>query len=208
MSLNGRLTASELSPIAGGVLAHDAAAAWNAMNVECRRRGVELRPNGSKSSYRTYAQQVELWELYTSGRGSLAAHPGTSNHGWGLAVDLATREMRAMLDQVGNPYGWSKATSDAQSEWWHIAWRTGSWRGPDPGPYGQTTPPPTPLPQGAKMADLVAVLKDNKAIELFVLDDKGTVWHAWQTAPNGGWAGAEAGKRNAAWYSLGAPGKP
>ena len=68
-------------------------------------------------------------------------------------------------------------------------------------------PPPTPLPKGAAMADLVAVLKANKAIELFVMDKNGTVWHAWQTGPGQGWAGAKAGARNAAWYSLGAPGK-
>lgn len=66
---------------------------------------------------------------------------------------------------------------------------------------------PTPLPKGATMADLVAVLKANKAIELFVMDKDGTVWHTWQTGEGSGWAGAQAGKRNAAWYSLGAPGK-
>jgi lysozyme len=68
-------------------------------------------------------------------------------------------------------------------------------------------PPPTPLPKETTMADLVAVLKANKAIELFVMDKNGTVWHTWQTGEGGGWAGAQAGKRNAAWYSLGAPGK-
>ena len=44
---------------------------------------------------------------------------------------------------------------------------------------------------------LTAVLKENGAIELFVEKDNGQVWHAWQTGPNAGWAGAEkeAGSR-------------
>src|SRR5262249_54929665 len=78
MSENGRLPDSELAPIANGRLRKDAAAAWNAMNVEARARGCELLPSGSMSSYRTYAQQVFLWNLYVSGRGNLAAHPGSS----------------------------------------------------------------------------------------------------------------------------------
>ena len=84
MAENGRLPKSDLAPIAGGELRKDAAAAFNAMNVESRRLGLELRPTGSKSSYRTYAEQEYFWNLYQSGRGNLAAHPGTSNHGLGL----------------------------------------------------------------------------------------------------------------------------
>jgi hypothetical protein len=113
MSENGRLSASELAPIASGQLRTDCAAAWNAMNVEARRLGCELLPNGSKSSYRTYAQQVELWQLYQSGAGALAAHPGSSNHGWGLAVDVATMQMRRMIDRIGDAFGWAKWSSDA-----------------------------------------------------------------------------------------------
>jgi LAS superfamily LD-carboxypeptidase LdcB len=140
MANNGNLPPSDLAPIKNGQLRKDAAAAWNAMNAECRANGVELRPTGSKSSYRTYAQQVELWNLYQSGGGNLAARPGTSNHGWGIAVDLASQQMRSMLDRVGDKYGWSKRTSDAPSEWWHIRWREGSWRGADPGPEGRGAP--------------------------------------------------------------------
>jgi hypothetical protein len=117
---------------------------------------------------------------------------------------VPTKAMRAMIDRIGAKYGWSKQWSDAQSEWWHIKYEAGHWSGTDPGPEG--LPPPTPLPEGAEMANLVAVLKANKAIELFVLDDKGKVWHTWQTGENSGWAGSAPGK-NASWYSLGSPGK-
>lgn len=144
MAQNGRLDPSTLNPIAQGRLRKDAAAAWNAMNVEARKRGVELLPTGSMSSYRTYDQQVYLYNEYLAGRGSLAAVPGMSNHGWGLAVDVATQQMRSMIDRVGEPFGWAKKWSDAQSEWWHIKWREGSWKGPDPGPKGQGAPKPKP----------------------------------------------------------------
>lgn len=137
---NGKLPASELAPIAGGQLRKDAAAGFNAMNVEARRRGLELRPTGSMSSYRSYAQQVILWERYQAGTGNLAARPGTSNHGYGLAVDFATQQMRQMVDQIGAQYGWSKQWSDAPSEWWHVCYQPGHYHGPDPGPAGATAP--------------------------------------------------------------------
>jgi hypothetical protein len=204
---NGQLPPEALAPIAGGQLERTAAAAWNAMNVEARRLGVELRPTGSKSSYRTYAQQVELWNLYQSGKGNLAATPGTSNHGWGLAVDLATTQMRSMVDRIGRGYGYAKDWSDAPSEWWHLKYRAGVWSGPDPGPAGAQAPPTVPdLPKEIEpMALALGVMKDGR-FEVFVEDKNGEVWHAWQ-AKEGGWAGAVKGKKNASWYTLGKPGK-
>jgi peptidoglycan hydrolase-like protein with peptidoglycan-binding domain len=128
--MNGRMSRSELAPIAGGYLRKDAAAAWNAMNfLSHMKYGVTLLPSGSMSSYRTYSQQVYLWGLYQSGRGNLAATPGTSNHGLGLAVDCATPRMRQIVDVIGSPFGWAKRWSDAPSEWWHIRWRSGIWHG-------------------------------------------------------------------------------
>jgi hypothetical protein len=207
MSANGQLPASELAPIAGGQLSKDAAAAWNAMNAEARAKGRELRPTGSKSSYRTVAQQVELWNAYTAGTGNLAARPGTSNHGWGLAVDLATPEMRTMVDQIGAKYGWSKQWSDAPSEWWHLKYKPGVWSGADPGPAGDAQPHPKLVPPTPEdtMALAIGTMKDGR-FEVFVEAKSGEIFHTWQ-AKEGGWAGAEAGKRNAAWYSLGTPGK-
>jgi hypothetical protein len=201
VSSNGHLTPSELAPIAGGQLALQPAAAWNAMNVEARARGLELLPNGRMSSYRTYGQQVMLWRLYESGQGNLAAVPGSSNHGFGMAVDLATPQMRTMVDRIGRRYGWAKEWSDAPSEWWHIKYQVGIWSGPDPGPYGQ--PPQAPEDSVA----IQAVVKQNGAIELFVEKSDGSIWHTWQTAPNSGWWGAETGKRTAGWQNMGTPGK-
>jgi Putative peptidoglycan binding domain/D-alanyl-D-alanine carboxypeptidase len=133
-SQNGRLSPGVLSPINGGFLRADAARAFNAFDRASRQRyNVALHPLGHMSSYRTYSQQVALWQLYQSGRGNLAAYPGTSNHGWGVAVDFATTHMRWIVDQIGAHFGWSKAWSDAPSEWWHIRYRPGVWGGASAG---------------------------------------------------------------------------
>jgi hypothetical protein len=207
MTQNGQLPPAELAPIAQGQLANEAAAAWNAMNQEARKRRLELVPTGSMSSYRTLAQQRILYARYLAG-GNLAADPGTSNHGWGVAVDVATIEMRTLIDHIGVKFGWSKKWSDAQGEWWHIKYQPGHYSGPDPGPYGQRQPFPKP-PEGV-MA-IHAVVKQNGAIELFCeVEDgpkKGEVFHTWQSAANSPWWGAEKGKRNAAWQTFGTPGK-
>jgi D-alanyl-D-alanine carboxypeptidase len=125
MASNGRLPASVLSPINGGRLSKSAARAWNAGPG---RAG--CRPLGPNSSYRTYERQVYYWELYQSGRGNLAARPGTSNHGWGNAVDLAQPSMRTWIDNNGARYGWRKV--EAASEWWHVNYVGGYKPPPDP----------------------------------------------------------------------------
>lgn len=111
--LNGRFPPDALAPIPGGKLAKDAAAAWNDGPAKAG-----LRPTGSRSSYRTYEDQQYFYNLYLSGQGNLAAYPGTSNHGWGNAVDLAEPWMRDWIDQHGAKYGWKK--TEAMSEWWHV----------------------------------------------------------------------------------------
>lgn len=115
MASNGHLLKSELAPIPGGELRKDAAAAWNAPNGPA---SAGLHPTGSMSSYRTYAEQVYLYGLYERGEGNLAAVPGESNHGWGVAVDLAEEWMRSWIDDHGARFGWKK--TEAYSEWWHV----------------------------------------------------------------------------------------
>jgi hypothetical protein len=137
MATNGRLSRSTLAPIPGPTpgstcyLRKDAAAAWNAMNEESKRRyGITLRPLGMMSAYRTYDQQVYLWNTVAHAHDpNWVARPGTSNHGWGIAVDLQTRQMRWVIDQIGRKYGYAKAWSDAPVEWWHIRYRPGVWKG-------------------------------------------------------------------------------
>jgi len=200
---NGKLPASALAPIKAGQLAVEPAAGWNAMNVEARSLGCELLPTGSMSSYRTYDQQVYLYQQYLNG-GNLAAVPGTSNHGTGIACDVATTEMRSTVDRIGAKYGFSKTWSDAQSEWWHLCYQPGHYSGPDPGPDGGGSPQLPEPPEDT--VSLFAVVKKDGRIEVFVQLSSGEVKHAYQVAENGGWAGSAPGK-NATWYSLGNPGK-
>jgi hypothetical protein len=127
---NGRLPQSALArvhhPTYTIYLEKNAAASWNAMRQFMLARGVgDIYPNGRISAYRTYEQQVEAKRIY----GSNAATPGTSNHGLGLAVDIATQTMRTNLDRYGEQFGWAKKWSDASWEWWHIKYRDGVWKG-------------------------------------------------------------------------------
>jgi cell wall-associated NlpC family hydrolase len=105
---NGLIPPSALCEI--GVSSHrlrcDAAAAWKAMAAAF------AADTGSRlcitDSYRTYAAQVKLYGQ----KPALAAVPGTSNHGWGLAVDLCggierfgTAQFTWMTANAGR-YGW------------------------------------------------------------------------------------------------------
>jgi LysM repeat protein len=100
-------------------LAPAAADAWNAMRAEALRTyGIDLYPGGPLSAYRTYAQQEALYRAFLEGRGAPANPPGTSSHEEGTAVDLASRSMRRVVDEIGGNYGWSKV--HAPGEWWHV----------------------------------------------------------------------------------------
>src|SRR3954447_12301860 len=107
---NGRLPASALAAVPGGRLAKGAPAdSWNALCFEWRKRtGVTPMPNGPDSTYRSYARQV-YWKRYWCSQGKCgnAATPGTSNHGWGRAVDGNSTAQRAANTLTS--YGWSKA---------------------------------------------------------------------------------------------------
>jgi LysM repeat protein len=109
------------SPFGTMYLRGDAAAAWNAMRQESLREyGVDLYPEGPLGAYRTYDQQAELYRQYLNGTGAFAAPPGTSEHNLGIAVDLATPEMRSIVDSIGPAFGWAKVT--APKEWWHVTY--------------------------------------------------------------------------------------
>lgn len=142
MAENGRLPASMLSRAAGGTkLNEDAAAAWNAMAADIyEETGLKIRSNGPDSMYRSYERQV-YWKNWWCARGNCgnAATPGTSNHGWGLAVDTNDGYL---IDRHGAKYGWRRACSDAPWEDWHWKW-CGGWDGKDPGPdYRDVKPKP------------------------------------------------------------------
>ena len=111
---NGNIPASALCPLRyapGQVLRADAAAAFNQLTEAYRAaRGT---PICITDSYRDYATQVRLFAT----KPSLAAVPGTSNHGWGVAVDLC-----GGIQDYGTPaYTWMKANAP-RFGWIHPAW--------------------------------------------------------------------------------------
>jgi LysM repeat protein len=96
-----------------------AADAWNAMREEALSvYGVDLYPGGPLSAYRTYEQQAALYDAFLSGTGAPANPPGSSQHEYGIAVDVPTYEMRSVIDEIGWKYGWGKI--HAPGEWWHV----------------------------------------------------------------------------------------
>jgi len=98
-----------------------AASAWNAMRqASLSTYGVDLYPAGPLSAYRTSTQQGEMYEMFLAGTGAPANPPGYSSHQLGVSVDLATPQMRDIVDQIGWQYGWGKF--EAPDEWWHVSW--------------------------------------------------------------------------------------
>jgi murein DD-endopeptidase MepM/ murein hydrolase activator NlpD len=106
---NGMIPADKLCGIGGNsghMLRCDAAAAYQQLASAYKSRfGQTLCIT---DSYRSYASQVDLFGR----KPSLAALPGTSNHGWGVAVDLCggidhfgTAQYQWMLSHAG-VYGW------------------------------------------------------------------------------------------------------
>lgn len=146
---NGRLPASALAPIPGGQLRKDAALRWNAMCFYLRAHGRPIpMPNGPMSSYRTMAGQVFLRNQWCA-RGACqnAAVPGSSNHGWGIAVDT----QGSICDSVPQ-FGFHKRFSDAPWESWHRKW----------GGFGSTAggpKPPRVLRRGSHPGMDVSTLK-------------------------------------------------
>lgn len=83
----------------------------------------------SINCYRTYAQQVVLWNAYQNGTGNKAAVPGTSNHGWGMACDINmvrnggayyTSPTYYWLRDNAAGYGFS---NDVSGEDWHWTYK-------------------------------------------------------------------------------------
>ncbi|ACZ31497.1 peptidase M15B and M15C DD-carboxypeptidase VanY/endolysin [Xylanimonas cellulosilytica DSM 15894] len=131
-SSNGKLTDTELCglPFAEGErLQARAAVALTALNEAYRDEfGVDL---ALVSSYRSLAQQYSV----KASRGYLAARPGTSMHGLGLAIDLASSVTGSSaaykwLVQNGAAYGWenppwARRGGAGNYEPWHFEFRPG-----------------------------------------------------------------------------------
>lgn len=115
---NGVFTAANTDPIPGGRLWPEAALTWLAMRAAFVADGGapdHFRPGGPASSARSISQQEHFWRSQPPP----AARPGTSNHGWGIAVDVPFADAQAWIMRNGPKFGWSHDEGARVGEAWH-----------------------------------------------------------------------------------------
>jgi D-alanyl-D-alanine carboxypeptidase len=118
---NGKIPATALEQV--GDTRHKlwapAAESLTRMMADAQKAGVHI---GVTDSYRPYAEQVDLARrkgLYS--QGGLAAKPGTSEHGWGMAADLdLNAKATSWMKQHGADYGF---VNNVSREPWHWAYK-------------------------------------------------------------------------------------
>ncbi len=131
---NGRIPASELCPLGVRPVLRarcDATAALERLNAAyVARFGTDISVT---DAYRDYDAQVRV----KAAKGNLAATPGTSNHGWGLALDLGGGINRFGTAQ----HLWMRENAAAYG--WHLpGWALAGGSKPEPWhwEYSGTTP--------------------------------------------------------------------
>jgi D-alanyl-D-alanine carboxypeptidase len=118
---NGKIPAEALQQVGGTrhKLWAPAAGKLTQLMADAKADGVNI---GITDSYRPYGEQVDLARrkgLYS--QGGLAAKPGTSEHGWGMATDLDLNpEALAWMRKNGGRYGF---VENVKRESWHWAFR-------------------------------------------------------------------------------------
>ena len=146
---NGRLPAALLTSIAGpGEMHHTAARAWNALVA-----AAPFKLTYTGTAYRSYDAQVALlksravpdvpqggsWQRTWNGHvwygkpgAAAAASPGTSNHGLGLAIDVALDGYGGAAKPITPQLPWMVAHAatygfawESDSEPWHIRYNPG-----------------------------------------------------------------------------------
>jgi hypothetical protein len=121
---NGFLPASTLCPLSvgrGHRLRTDAARAFE--RLRAAYASSLGQPLCVTDSYRSYAAQVDVFAR----KPSLAAVPGTSQHGWGLAIDLC-----GGVQTFGSPaHQWMRAHAAAYG-WHHPRWARQGGSKPEP----------------------------------------------------------------------------
>lgn len=118
---NGKIPANALEKVGGTGHKLWAPAAESLTNLiaDARKDGVKI---GITDSYRSYSEQVDVARrkgLYS--QGGLAARPGTSEHGWGMATDLdLNNKAQAWMRTNGEKYGF---VENVPREPWHWAYK-------------------------------------------------------------------------------------
>jgi len=120
---NGRLKPDQLKDVGDGFkLWIPAAESYLQMKAAAARNKVYFKLS---SAYRTYEEQAKLveelgtWSPTNPG----AAPPGTSAHGWGIAIDISSPGAQQWIGKYGGQYGWYPTVSN---EPWHFEWKGSS----------------------------------------------------------------------------------
>ena len=127
---NGKLSSlTSISTGSGHKLNSEAATAYEKMVKAAKADGVEW---GITDSYRTFEVQDKIfdWDYFKKTKkrrkkgtsGTPVAYPGTSNHGWGAAVDLKVKygdNAHTWLTKNASKFGFSNPFSNPRTEPWH-----------------------------------------------------------------------------------------
>ena len=164
---NGNLPMAYLASTSGGCVVYDESLnSLNAMIAQAAKDGVNLKP---LSCYRDYAGQVAARDEWCAkGACQMAAVPGTSNHGWGKAVDFRDQSGELTFDSAGYAwmttwagyYGWIHPKGMEQTgpvpEAWHWEW-IGDGGKMFPGEYFGIGNGPLASPRGQPFGNLESV---------------------------------------------------
>ncbi len=123
---NGRIPATALCPVPSAPalqLECGAATAFDQLNTAFKAQfGPDI---GITDGYRSYDEQVQC----RLEKGSLCANPGTSNHGWGKAVDIGG--CCGVNTGTGPAFDWLTANAGRYG-WNHPAWAQAAGSKPEP----------------------------------------------------------------------------
>lgn len=123
---NGRIPVELLTFVGMGVMSGQpqylhptVATAWRALQDDFNREGANLLIT---EGYRTIELQQAYWDRWWAGNGNTAARPGTSNHGWATAIDMANYSgvPSTTRRRLIRARGFSLAAGDRVGEPWHI----------------------------------------------------------------------------------------
>jgi len=123
---NGRIPATALCPVPSAPalqLECGAATAFDQLNTAFKAQFGQN--TGITDGYRSYDEQVQC----RLEKGSLCANPGTSNHGWGKAVDIGG--CCAVNTGAGPAFDWL-TTNTGRFGWIHPAWAQAGGSKPEP----------------------------------------------------------------------------
>lgn len=118
---NGKVPPTSLQEVGstGQKLWAPAAERLTSLIADAKKDGVTI---GITDAYRPYAEQVDLAKrkgLYS--QGGLAAAPGTSDHGWGMATDLSLNSKAlSWMRSHASSYGFSE---NVPRENWHWTYK-------------------------------------------------------------------------------------